>query len=638
MSRRNTFNSVVILTTLCIQINAEQGDLIDILLNKIQNDVYPYKVNTIIEDIDQLSPLANTIIERTNQAFKSNIILADDLMQIYASLQTKEQKADYIFKRMAEKDNLLVGIVELKHNSEFMKRISAMLKYFVIFNPLLRGKYLMHLITSTKVDMEVLFQLAWSMDFLDLTVVEWTQGRPYTNISIESKLSLNNNASVNSYNPFSAILSKTKLDNQTQLFPKNDKNCYGFPYFINVLHDDARLAHAVNIKNISWKGSGKFTHMTLTQILSEVVNCNLTIIVEEEPSKVLPQPYEKFKARIGLGLPEDLANVYDELRTDYSQEIYFLEQINYIYVPIPSGCYFYIMRKKVYEIDLSLAAIGAFALLFFTAFIFSNWAKLIGFQVRDWLFLDIFTAQMGGSFGPRGRMRLSEKIYKMSIYIATFIIVTLGTDYMLEIFIIRQNLPEIKTIEDLVESGMKLRVDSYTHRLLRDLATDDTLKRILERMDVKDYGMEIKKFRDLDSFCYASSRNSASFDETINCCILLPRERWRGLFSDEKFQVDKIEDTIALKLPGVELPWPNKFLAKRFERSIACQTHAILHYVAEIVVLESLSLQNVVIIFHDQKESTKEKILLSKILPLLRHYFVFTSYEVVILHITWICM
>ncbi|KAJ8682186.1 hypothetical protein QAD02_017978 [Eretmocerus hayati] len=136
-------------------------------------------------------------------------------------------------------------------------------------------------------------------------------------------------------------------------------------------------------------------------------------------------------------------------------------------------------------------------------------------------------------------MRLSAKIYPMVIYIGTLIIVTLGTDYMLEIFIAHQELPEIESIEIIADMDLNSRVDPGTYMILENFASrDDSMKRVLDLTIPHDVE---RTSRERNSFRYSSSMNSLPSDETINRSISGPEERFHVVASYEKFRVDRVK-------------------------------------------------------------------------------------------------
>ncbi|KAJ8682024.1 hypothetical protein QAD02_017816 [Eretmocerus hayati] len=213
--------------------------------------------------------------------------------------------------------------------------------------------------------------------------------------------------------------------------------------------------------------------------------------------------------------------------------------------------------------NISFAAIVAFGGLIFTAFIFAVWAQFLGFRERNWSFLNILTAQMGGSLECRGRMKLSEMVFQMSIYVATFIVVTLGSDYMYQIFILRQELPTIKTMQDLIDSNVDLIMDSGEYSTNEDL--------ILNL--VKDYRSPAKLLNRIQtrelapgtpSFCIRSWAESLAINEMVNLCIEYSDYDEFILRSTDDWQIDKIDDPISVSMEILVLS-KNTFFKNRLQ-------------------------------------------------------------------------
>ncbi|KAJ8674018.1 hypothetical protein QAD02_005280 [Eretmocerus hayati] len=214
---------------------------------------------------------------------------------------------------------------------------------------------------------------------------------------------------------------------------------------------------------------------------------------------------------------------------------------------------FHLMREKTYEVKVSLAAIITFGVLIFTAFIFAVWARLLGFRRQNWSFLNMLTVQMGGSIAHQGPMKLSEKVFQMSIYIATFVLVTVGTDFMLEIFVSIPTLTEIRTIQDLADSDIDLVVDHTTYEYFRPeyylwIRNDPAVKKIFDRLKPARYATEFHH-----SFCQRPTSNSLSLDESINLCITNSYYENQVMMSDDTYQIDNIQDPIISFMPYIEL-------------------------------------------------------------------------------------
>ncbi|KAJ8675096.1 hypothetical protein QAD02_010882 [Eretmocerus hayati] len=154
---------------------------------------------------------------------------------------------------------------------------------------------------------------------------------------------------------------------------------------------------------------------------------------------------------------------------------------------------------------------------------------------------------MGGSIEFRGRMRLSKVIFQMSIYIATFIIATIGSDYMYQVFILDQELPQIRTMRDLANSNIDFVMEESAYQLWKRvlsniMKSDSTLQRIFDRVT------ETRALLDteLTYFCNARSRGDPIGDESVNLCLYGKEYEFTIVTPDERLQIDRIQDPITL--------------------------------------------------------------------------------------------
>ncbi|KAJ8682564.1 hypothetical protein QAD02_018356 [Eretmocerus hayati] len=239
-----------------------------------------------------------------------------------------------------------------------------------------------------------------------------------------------------------------------------------------------------------------------------------------------------------------------------------------VYTPLLNHLHFYLLRQKNYEREISLTAILTFAGLFFTAWIFAVWAYLLGFKEGNWSFLNILTAQMGGSIEIRGRMRLSKMIYQMSIYVATFIVVTLGTDYMLEIFILRQYLPPIETIQDLADANIDLVMSDGSYSVWRsNYASVEDSSSSLQKVFNRTQKLNFEEY----SFCNGNATSTGvpitGTQMSPNLCYAWSSDYERLEISTIDYQIDKIREPIISRLAFIYLN--EKFpLKSRLEKVI----------------------------------------------------------------------
>ncbi|KAJ8683125.1 hypothetical protein QAD02_018917 [Eretmocerus hayati] len=366
---------------------------------------------------------------------------------------------------------------------------------------------------------------------------------------------------VHSYNQFSDEYSRKVLDTQVEVFPVKDKDFYGIKLAAVKNHESENY---ISGRNKSMKKLFYETDFALTKSLLESLNCKLLSDQELKAHGQHVDPKSIHRIRTGLFLPFTgdivLSSRFDPHN---SWEIMFHQQFYQIHIPEQAEYHFYLMRPKLYEKKISMKAIIAFGGLIFTAWIFAIWAYLLGFKERNWSFLNILTAQMGGSIEHQGQMKLSEMIFQMSIYTATFIIVTLGSDYMFEIFILQPTLTEVKTIQNLLDSNLNLTMDYEDFTFFGDRVMRDS---ILQEVFIRTQPQNLTP--ETHSFCTQPSSSTSILDESINFCISYSRYKRQILEQHDEYQIDRIENPFLVTWISMFLLSPQPFFKYRLEEMI----------------------------------------------------------------------
>ncbi|KAJ8682304.1 hypothetical protein QAD02_018096 [Eretmocerus hayati] len=525
------------------------------LINYIQQSVSLDKVNVLVESFDDLSPIASKIVHETNENFVSRNTDHDGIVRMTNNSSLTDRPADdeYAIRRISERLSLTMGIVDSKNKSNLSRDMKKMLLYFTWMSPYTRGKFILNVITDSEMNPETLLRFANSQKFLDLTIIEWITRNETRGINIDPFLNRECRVIVHSFNPFSEIFNKTMLSPKTELFPDKTRDFYGFPLIVKFKSiNSGKLLYARNDSSgISYHG----TDIDLIKLVAEVSNSSLHTILPDKLKRYIP-----IASNHDVSMPF-LVLFNSDRDEDMTENRATMLNLNTI--KIPGGdddeYYFYIMRKKIYTEKISVAAIIAFAALFLTAAVFKIWSYILGFKIRNWSFLNIVTAQMGGSLEVRGTIKLSEMIFQMSIYVATFIIVTIGGDYMFhQMFVLRQDLPEIRTIEAVADSQMPIILSKLDFQLLGMYANDATLKKIYDRSYVYSAPPGTR------SFCESGSLEDPFFVESINCCILGLEPGQEGPKSNNRFQIDKIPISIFIG-PSLIHGKGNSFFRNRIE-------------------------------------------------------------------------
>ncbi|KAJ8676039.1 hypothetical protein QAD02_011825 [Eretmocerus hayati] len=539
-----------------------ENNSIDHLINLIQLTISPNKVNVIAKDFDKLSPDANNIVRKIHQNFVSEDIDSDGLTRLQNKL-TEANKIDdnaLAYNRTSERLSLTVGIIEVKNVTRLMQEMKTMLSFLKIFSPLSRGKYLLLLFSDVEMELKHFFHLAWSNYFLDLTVIQWLLQNKESKTMTEVISAIEPITTVHSFNPFSDSWRKEELISAEpvpiELFPEKTKNFHGLPltvgelgipdFFLTLHHPNEEfLFHEID--------------MALMEILCNSLNRSTK--TSNRISTIQPNLESSGEGRIDIYMPFVSRSLRSE--EDSGWDVAHNELLVFITIPERVEFYFHLMRQKSYTLSISFASIFTFVGLFYVASVFTIWAHSLGFQRRNFSFLSILTAQMGGSVANEEPMAVSEMIFQMSIYVATFIVVTVGGDYMFTTFIFRQDLHPVEGIKDLINLDMNFIMSNEDYKFFESYSPKYfLLEQIFNRTQPQ------VPIQGTHTFCTPPSGDSSVLDESVNLCISYSRWKQRIMASDENFQIDKIQDPIISHFLQLLMGNFVTFLKDRLERLI----------------------------------------------------------------------
>ncbi|KAJ8673678.1 hypothetical protein QAD02_004940 [Eretmocerus hayati] len=518
-------------------------------------------MKVIAEDFDKLSILGNKIVQKANEYGASSNYDYKTIEKI-KEINANDKIHKNFVRNLPEGLSLMVGIIEIESRSNVLGKIRTMLKYSSVMNPWFRGKHIINIIKNIDIDLEPIFQLALSWDFIDVVVVEWDQMN-FNNKTMGSLVTRNKSeVFVYSYDPFNEILSKRIVNAHFEPILEEVKNFGGYPLTVCSPGKPPFKTFTAVLNYREYKRDLQFL-----ELLTEAMNCN--IISTCSPISSIGESYNMdanetvlLERWVGseIELPiKQMSDILDETHDDV--DLIYTRYHQSIYIPRFIRGHFYFRRRKIYEKSISFAAIMTFGGLIYTAWIFAIWSRLLGFKQRNWNFLNILTAQMGGSIEHDGPMKLSEMVFQMSIYVSTFLIVTLGADYMYEIFLLHQKLPEIKTLRDLADANIELIMSERQYDLLQRVSKDDILERIFNQTKSR-MGLPMST----TIFC---SPPYHTVDEKINLCMLNSRFSGYFLKSNNEWQVNKIEDSIFIMMPSLKLIDPHiRFIKNRMQKLI----------------------------------------------------------------------
>ncbi|KAJ8670152.1 hypothetical protein QAD02_001411 [Eretmocerus hayati] len=549
-------------------------EAIGYFLNYVEYTLSPYKVNLMIVSSNQLSHFAKNFAAQVNERLLShnrgivNTSVAEIEAIDYNYFTNYSHK--YHIKDYLERTSLTMGILDSEQEADvLLHETMNLVRNFIALSPLMRGKYIIHLRTNLEIDLKDIFRFAWSWRFLDLTIIKWTQDKQILRNEIKSSQILRFQGFVYIYNPYNDELSEEILTANTALFPDKSRNLNGYPLRIIAYQDDfvsPRISESWPPPELnSWASLSNEDGVNIMETLFECLNASMKLskfkLSRKSPRDILEIKEMNNNFVIGFTLSyRSLESISDN---QDSQRQILINYFRYIHHPYPAECHFYFMRRKEYEMRISPEAILAFGGLFFTAFIFAAWARLLGFKEPNWSFLNILTAQMGGSLEHHGPMRLSEMIFQISIYTATFIVVTLGGDYMYQIFVLHQELPVIESLQDLANSGYNFIMENHDENFLQFIRMDQTVQDIVKRIEFRR-----TELSGTHSFCRPPSSSQPVLDEFVNLCMSCSREVQHIYESNSQFQVDKIKPPIINEFLKIVTGSPPTFVKERAEQLI----------------------------------------------------------------------
>ncbi|KAJ8673616.1 hypothetical protein QAD02_004878 [Eretmocerus hayati] len=544
--------TIVYLMVMCSKSSVANEDmLLDNLFSYIEDNVSPYKMNVITEDFSKLSYLGYKIVQKANNRVTSSNYDYDTIAKL-EEIESQSTFDSYV-RHTAEGLSLTFGIMELKGGSNVLGEIRTMLQYSPIINPWFRGRHLINIIKNEDIDLEPILKLAWSWDFINVAVIEWNQ------IFFNNKtmgVSATRNVSdvyVYSYDPSNEIIMKRMLTGHMEMILEEVKDFGGYPLTMHSPEND-HLDDPVEdyFRYLYFKRDLKFL-----KSLTEAMNMNLLVTIDESDYYVRNDRYEPYiqrwrRSQVELPI-KDIRK--QAINIDITLDEMYEDNHRSVYIPRFLSKNFYLRRRKIYEKSISFAAIMTFGGLIYTAWLFATWARILEFKEPNWSFLNILTAQMGGSIQHHGPMKLSEMIFQMSIYVATFIIVTLGSDYMYQIFLLNQEMPEIKTLRDLADANIELIMEVNQHWLVQYTLKDSILEKIDNRIQHQILSPES------DLFCFKQTVTYI-IDDTINLCFTDSKGTTFMAKSDNEWQVEKIDDPISVMMVSIKLDDPQVFFIK----------------------------------------------------------------------------
>ncbi|KAJ8688060.1 hypothetical protein QAD02_023855 [Eretmocerus hayati] len=565
--------SIILFITpaICVKSNNKCLIEMDRVVRYISEKMSVYKVNIISESSRNLSAPADAIVNYLSAKFPSELIDFEELKTVEMKLQDsyatddlrhfQQVKSFKNYQRhISERRNLAIVILDVQNDTEMSQRLNEKLSLLDNLTVGFRGKYIFVLISETNHSFKNFLQFAWSWKFLDLTIIELVNG-PINRIrDFNNSIGVSCTGSMHTFNPFIEQYNLTDLNAESIIFPQKLENLDGYTLYVTVTTNSP---HSYPLKDHHEVDTGY--DFFLTQTLTEILNAKMMMAPHTNNFSLWYMNATSIGAVYNFETLVDFEMYiyYDELRPEPRNSSEFALEIHYnaARITLPTQVsYYLLLRRPVAEpqIELSSEAVLAYTILFVTGVFLATLAGILGFKEKNWSLLNIITAQMGSSLKHQGKMKSSEKFYLITMYIATFIVTSIVTDQMVEIFIYRQETSDFKTLQDLADSDVELILDSMGFDQLSKMNNHQSLGKILNRS-------KIIESSDLHGpFCHVSSLYHRDI-EGINLCLWNDRDRIPIPNPERGWYIDRIEEPVEVLRPQLAIPKTNAFFRDRFE-------------------------------------------------------------------------
>ncbi|KAJ8668975.1 hypothetical protein QAD02_000234 [Eretmocerus hayati] len=495
--------SVILIISLQCTYGQKKG--IDHVINYIYENIPIHQLIVILEHSNgSISSFGSEIIKHLCLNFPTSIIDSRDLEP--QKIEERKRAMNNIW--ISESDWVLprIGMVDLQKKSELRQELLDIMELFSLSNSKLMGKYLIFLVNSKGESLEWFLRWAWFKKVSDLTVIEW--------IDDEGDQA---SVFVHTFNPHFDRYNKSALTSETDIFPHRlMKNMNGYPIKINGPKVQDAQRSGRDIESSVWNDRSDFGHM-FTKTLLEILN--FTIILGYTDSDGIFNRYGTIKSYLVGPLTEVQEVVLKlgfEINPIHVEGKYFgnVESVRFYdhrfaHIPILVDVRLAIKQRNTYNTEIPPEFLYSFAIFLVIGLTFSFFSRFLKFDARNWPIFDIMTVQIGGSLVNQRRMKLSERIFLMTLYASTTLAMVQFSDYLLSIVNYQKEFLELKTFQDILDSGMDLTMSRYDDGIV-SLFTNNTFWKI----DTAQTGIDTGK-----TFSFCSMRDSTyEINPDINAC------------------------------------------------------------------------------------------------------------------------
>ncbi|KAJ8675123.1 hypothetical protein QAD02_010909 [Eretmocerus hayati] len=432
------------------------------IVDYMKENLSTYQVTVMAKSINALGSFSSSIVKIMIDEFSSVVVDSSAMDTIPAN-----RSYGNLWDRTSDQSKLKIGIVELRQNSDTNEELSGMLDFFIKYSEFVRGKCMIFLINGQGLDLEPFLKFAWTKDFLDLTVIEW--------IDETSKKSLTPSKStsygifIHVFNPFEGKYIKETFRKDSDVLPDKLKNLHGHSLETRIMENGwfNRVNKDYNGPNTIDRFGGTDVHRV--KLLAEELKftANPKFIKYEEwmsceqsnnnscypPTDITSTIFSSQPMTKGRDPKEYMIWIKNDSLTN-------------IYMPMFGKTRLFLIQKRVtesYNSHKFLISCGAMVTALLTILLFS---RILGLDKKIWTAVKVAQMLLGGSMANQKGMTMREKIFLITVYFTSIIIMTITSDELLKMNLDKREILRFKTLQELADSGVSIRITNDTKNKL----------------------------------------------------------------------------------------------------------------------------------------------------------------------------
>ncbi|KAJ8675126.1 hypothetical protein QAD02_010912 [Eretmocerus hayati] len=452
----------VVLVTIVNSTPSQDSNPMAYIVDYMKENLSTYQVTVMAKSINALGPFSSSIVKIMIDEF-SSVVVDSSVMD---TIPTNRSYGN-LWDRTSDQSKLKIGIIELQQGSDTLNELWEMLDFFIKYSEFVRGKCIIFLINGQGLDLESFLKFAWTKDFLDLTIVEW--------IGETSKKSLTSSKStsyeifIHVLNPFEKKYVKEVFTNNTDVLPDKLKNSHGHSLKTLIMGDgwqDRYHQDKSGPKEID-EIDGPDVHRI--KLLSEALNFTAK-------PKLLDYAELKSCGRNGndscystIDLTPDIFKFKPDRSIRSAMEYKSLIRYNSftnIYMPMLGKYRLYLVQQRVTENHHSSSFFISCGALVMVLMTFLSFSRILKLDNKIWSIPKVAQILLGGSIAHQKDMNLKEKIILVTAYFTSIILMTIISDELLKMDLSKRGVLRFKTLQELADSSVKIRISNSTKNLL----------------------------------------------------------------------------------------------------------------------------------------------------------------------------